>query len=78
MAALYLTSLEKGSGKTTICAGLGKHLLNDGKKVGFFKPIIANDKNPPSENVDSDTLFIKHISVYQSLKSNRVYKGERA
>ncbi|MFC1957890.1 DRTGG domain-containing protein [Chloroflexota bacterium] len=61
MAALYLTSLERGSGKTTICAGLGKHLLNDGKKVGFFKPVIADGKNPPAEDTDSDTLFIKRL-----------------
>ena len=33
MAVLYIISLEKGMGKTTICAGLGKHLMDDGKKV---------------------------------------------
>ncbi len=57
MVTLYVTSLEKGAGKTTICAGLGKHLQADGKKVGFFKPIIAENK----EVIDSDTVFMKHI-----------------
>lgn len=61
MVALYVTSLEKGSGKTTVCAGLGKHLLNDGKKVGFFKPVIAGSKNSPAESTDSDAAFIKHL-----------------
>ncbi len=57
MVALYVTSLEAGAGKTTICAGLGKHLLADGKKLGFFKPIIAKE----TEGVDSDAVFMKHI-----------------
>ena len=61
MVALYVTSLERGSGKTTICAGLGKHLLNAGKKIGFFKPVIADNKNSPIESSDSDTAFIKHL-----------------
>ncbi len=61
MVALYVTSLERGSGKTTLCAGLGKHLLNDGKKIGFFKPIIADSKNPVVEGTDSDATFIRHL-----------------
>ncbi|MFC1943710.1 DRTGG domain-containing protein [Chloroflexota bacterium] len=61
MVALYVTSLERGSGKTTICAGLGKHLVDDGKRIGFFKPVIADNKNPPMEHTDSDTAFMKHL-----------------
>ncbi len=57
MVALYITSSERGSGKTTVGAGLGKHLLNDGKKIGFFKPVIA-DK---AKDIDSDAAFIKHL-----------------
>ena len=57
MAALYVTSLHAGAGKTTVCAGLGRHLLDDGKKVGFFKPLISDIKSP--EAVDSDAEFIK-------------------
>ncbi len=61
MVALYVTSLEKGSGKTAVCAGLGRHLLSDGKKIGFFKPVIADSKNLPMEGTDSDAAFIKHL-----------------
>lgn len=57
MTALYVTSLAEGVGKTTICAGLAKHLLSNGKKVGFFKPIIAKEV----EGSDSDALFMKQI-----------------
>ncbi len=57
LGALYVTSLETGAGKTAVCAGLGKHLLADGKKIGFFKPIMAKD----IKGVDSDAAFMKHI-----------------
>ena len=59
MVALYVTSSEEAVGKTTLCAGLGKYLLSDGKKLGFFKPIITDNK--PVESTDSDTEFMKHI-----------------
>ena len=61
MVALYVTSSERGSGKTTICAGLGKHLLENGKKIGFFKPIIADSKSTAKEVTDSDAAFIKNL-----------------
>lgn len=61
MVALYVTSLERAVGKTALCAGLGKYLLGDGKKVGFFKPMIADGKNLPAEGADSDCIFMKHI-----------------
>ncbi len=60
MVALYVTSSEKGSGKTAVCAGLGSHLLSGGKKVGFFKPVIS-DGTTTSARVDSDTEFIKGL-----------------
>jgi len=57
VVALYVTSLEAGAGKTAVCAGIGKHLLADGKKIGFVKPIMAKE----AEGVDGDAVFIKHI-----------------
>ena len=61
MTILYVTSLERGAGKTVICAGLGKHLLSDGKKIGFLKPIIAGSNNQSTEDADSDAAFMKHL-----------------
>ncbi len=61
MIALYVTALEGGSGKTTVCAGLGKHLLSDGKKVGFFKPIIASSTSLLQGDIDRDAEFMKHL-----------------
>ena len=53
--------MHVGAGKTVVCAGLGRHLLADGKKVGFFKPIVADIKSPAIEATDSDAEFMKHI-----------------
>ncbi len=59
MAALYITSPQAGAGKTLVCAGLGRHLKSQGKKVGFFKPLVAAIKS--KEAADSDAAFIKRI-----------------
>ena len=60
MASLYITSLQGGGGKTMLCAGLGRYLKADGKKAGFFKPVVA-DIRSPEEAVDSDAEFMKRI-----------------
>jgi len=57
LTALYVTSLTEGAGKTTICAGLAKQLLSNGKKVGFLKPTIAKEV----EGGDSDALFMRQV-----------------
>ena len=61
MSTLYVTSLEAGVGKTAVCAGLGRYLLNNGRKAGFFKPIIAGGEGLPVTGVDSDGVFMKRI-----------------
>ena len=72
MVALYVTSLEKGTGKTAVCAGLGKKLLSDGKKIGFFKPVIADNQNPLTEGLDGDAAFIKHIFRFATFYGNKI------
>lgn len=48
MVALFIASLEKGAGKTVVCAGLAKHFLVEGRKVGYFKPFsTASDSDVP-------------------------------
>jgi BioD-like phosphotransacetylase family protein len=61
LAALYVTSLQAGVGKTAVCAGLGRHLQGAGKKVGFFKPMVADIKSPDKVAIDSDAEFIKRV-----------------
>ena len=54
MAALYIVSAERAAGKTAICAGIGKYLLDAGKKVGFLKPVMEGGK-------DGDAAFLKQV-----------------
>jgi len=61
LVTLYVTSLEKGNGKTAVCAGLGKRLLAEGKKVGYFKPVITSGKKTPAAGADSDAEFLKKL-----------------
>lgn len=58
MVAIYVASVKRGAGKTAVGAGLGKLLLNDGKKVGFFKPLVAEIE---TESADSDVAFMRHV-----------------
>lgn len=59
MAALYVTSLQAGVGKTAVCAGLARHLDGDGRKVGYFKPMVADIREKVA--VDSDAAFIRKV-----------------
>jgi len=66
--ALYVTSPYAGAGKTMVCAGLGRHLLGEGRRVGFFKPIVGGIKS--QEAIDSDAEFMKRVlSLKESLNS---------
>lgn len=56
MNPLYLTSVE-AAGKTALCLGIGKKLLQEGKKVGFFRPVRLSELSPTDGY--KDALFIK-------------------
>jgi len=58
LVALYVVSSERAAGKTTICAGIGKHLLDSDKQVGFFKPVIGDG---PIDGNDDDAAFMKQV-----------------
>jgi BioD-like phosphotransacetylase family protein len=58
VVALYITSME-AAGKTALCAGIGRKLLDRGIKVGFFIPVQLLG----ASNADGydDAAFIKGI-----------------
>jgi BioD-like phosphotransacetylase family protein len=68
LVALYVTSPYAGAGKTAVCAGLGRHLKGDKKKVGFFKPLVAEIKSPKA--IDSDAEFMKRILALREPAEN--------
>jgi BioD-like phosphotransacetylase family protein len=68
LAALYVTSLQAGVGKTAVCAGLAKHLQGAGRKVGYFKPVVADIKEEAA--VDSDAGFMKAVLGLKELAAD--------
>jgi BioD-like phosphotransacetylase family protein len=54
VAVLYVVSVEAGAGKTSVCAGLARNLMDAGKKVGYLKPNVE-------ETGDSDLTFMKKL-----------------
>jgi BioD-like phosphotransacetylase family protein len=78
LAALYVTSLQAGVGKTAVCAGLAKHLQGAGRKVGYFKPVVADIKEEVA--VDSDAGFMKAVLGLKELAADLcpVIAGEMA
>lgn len=64
MVTLFVTSLSSGAGKTAICAGIDRHLTDQGKKIGYMRLLIGA---PPSSE---DGLFMKEIfSLPESLET---------
>ena len=39
MKSLYITSVERFSGKTATCLALGLHFKAEGYRVGYLKPL---------------------------------------
>jgi hypothetical protein len=58
--ALYITSIERFSGKTAVCLGLGRRLQREGYHVGYFKPLSTQPWEPvPGRAVDEDADFVR-------------------
>ena len=56
MSALYVTSMGADVGKSSLCAGLGRKLQAEGRRVGFLKPVSAN-----AGGTDRDAEYMKQI-----------------
>ncbi|MCJ7605180.1 MAG: DRTGG domain-containing protein [Dehalococcoidales bacterium] len=56
MGVIYIVSVEEGAGKTSLCVGLAKNILDAGKNAGYLKPHTAG-----IEGSDSDIIFMKHV-----------------
>jgi BioD-like phosphotransacetylase family protein len=59
MKHLYITSVERYSGKTATCLALGKHLQAAGYKVGYLKPLSLQPWRVAGEIADEDADFVK-------------------
>ncbi len=61
MKSLYVTSVERYSGKTAVCLALGKHLMEAGRKVGYLKPLSLQPFNLAGKTVDEDAAFVREV-----------------
>jgi BioD-like phosphotransacetylase family protein len=53
--------MAQGTGKTAVGAGLGRYWQGKGKRVGFFKPVMADGDQPQVEASRRDGLFMKQV-----------------
>lgn len=61
MKSLYITSVERYSGKTATCLALGRRLQADGHKVGYLKPLSLQPWRVGDRVADEDAAFVKEI-----------------
>jgi uncharacterized protein len=61
MKSIYITSVERFSGKTAVCLALGKHLQADGFRVGYLKPLSLQPWWVAGKIADEDATFVKEI-----------------
>jgi BioD-like phosphotransacetylase family protein len=59
MQSLYITSIERYSGKTATCLALGKRFQADGYRVGYLKPLSLQPWLSGGRVVDEDASFVK-------------------
>jgi uncharacterized protein len=60
MLTLCVTSLSEHTGKTLLCAGLGKFWTEKSKKIGYLKPLFSDTKNQ-TVSVDRDIIFMQKL-----------------
>jgi hypothetical protein len=61
MKSIYVTSVERYSGKTATCLVLGKKLIDDGYKIGYLKPLSLQPYWVSGHIADEDAAFVKEV-----------------
>jgi BioD-like phosphotransacetylase family protein len=56
LEVLYIVSVEEAAGKTAVCAGIGKYLMYEGKKVGYRQP-----REQEETGTGDDMSFMKQV-----------------
>ncbi len=59
MKSIYVTSVERYSGKTSVLLGLGKHFQQEGMKVGYIKPVSMQPSMVGGNIADEDAVFVQ-------------------
>ena len=61
MKSLYITSVERYSGKTATCLALGRRFQRDGHRVGYLKPLSLQPWRASGKVADEDAAFVKEV-----------------
>lgn len=65
MKSLYITSVERYSGKTAACLAIGLRLKEDGYRVGYLKPVSLQPYRLATPDkvytVDEDAVFVHEV-----------------
>ena len=61
MKSLYITSVERYSGKTATCLALGLHFKAEGNRVGYLKPLSLQPWRTGDHIADEDAAFVKDM-----------------
>jgi hypothetical protein len=61
MVTCYIVSNEEFSGKSTICAGLGLILKDQGYNINFIKPVGTHPKRVKDTIIDGDAEFMCEV-----------------
>ncbi len=61
MKSLYITSVDRYSGKTAVCLALGKHFQANGYKIGYMKPLSLRPWRVRGKIADEDAGFVKDV-----------------
>ncbi|MCJ7609822.1 phosphotransacetylase family protein [Candidatus Bathyarchaeota archaeon] len=69
--SIYVSSISKFCGKTSICIGLAKRFSSEGYRVGYFKPVgWEMAQGPHGERLDEDAQLMKEVlSLDQPLET---------
>ena len=61
LKSLYVTSVERYSGKTATCLALGRRFQSDGYRVGYLKPVSLQPYREAGYVTDEDAAFVKYV-----------------
>jgi BioD-like phosphotransacetylase family protein len=71
LGVIYVVSAEEAAGKTTICAGLGKYLMAEGKKAGYLKPLASG-----KTGTNNDVAFVRRaLGISNEVKAPDIIKN---
>jgi len=61
VVTLYMVSQTEGMGKTAVAAGIGRHLIDAGRRVGYFKPNLPEAIGTTANGASRDAEFLKSV-----------------